>query len=93
MKSFLSTILLFSIIFNSIVFAQPVTNYMIKGEENNPAIISADKIMNISSEVSVIKPYKTSTEGIRDELLIYRNIYIFFALFQGYVLIKAAARQ
>ncbi len=92
MRLWLTAILLFSFVLNTSGFAFS-GNYILKGSENSPAVISIDKIQNISGEVTTIRPYRTSTEGIREELLLYRGLYIIFALFQGYVLIKAAARQ
>ncbi|MEK7376723.1 MAG: hypothetical protein AABZ57_06140 [Candidatus Margulisiibacteriota bacterium] len=62
--------------------------------ESSPAftVIGIDKVLIPSSEAVTIRPYKADMSELRDELELYRRFYLLFALFQGYVLIKAAAR-
>jgi hypothetical protein len=57
-----------------------------------PSVIGINKLEISSSEVLVIKPYKADVSQLKDELDLYRKLYLIFALLQGYVLIKAVAR-
>ena len=69
-----------------------VSELTLKGAADKPYIISINKLKVPSSDVLTIKPYGADMGELRNELELYRKFYLFFALFQGYVLIKAATR-
>ena len=76
---------------NGYAFAA-VNDLALKGGGDRPSVISISSLQAPSTEALILKPYKADMSQLKDELELYRKFYLLFALFQGYVLIKAVSR-